>query len=70
LYARFRDDRNNLEHDEGSGRPTAVRAPDMIETVRELISTDRRITLRMMEEELKISVEKICKVVVKSENLR
>jgi C4-type Zn-finger protein len=29
----------------------AVRTPDMIETVRELISTDRRMTLRMMEEE-------------------
>jgi hypothetical protein len=30
------------------GRPTAVRTPDMIETVRGLFSTDRRMTLRMM----------------------
>jgi hypothetical protein len=54
-YARFRDGRENIENDESSGRPTAVRTPDMIETVRELISTDRR----MMEEELEISRETI-----------
>jgi hypothetical protein len=52
LYARFRDGRENLDDDERSGRPTTVRTPDMIETVRELISTDRRMTLRMMEEEV------------------
>jgi C4-type Zn-finger protein len=42
----------NLEDSEHSGRPTAVRTPDMIETVREFISTDRRMTLRIMEEEV------------------
>jgi hypothetical protein len=51
-YARFRDGRENLEDDERSGRPTAVPTPVMIETVRELISADRRTTLRMMEEEV------------------
>jgi hypothetical protein len=44
-YAKFRDSCENLEDDERSGRPTTVRTPDMIETVRELISTDRRMTL-------------------------
>jgi hypothetical protein len=36
----------------------------MIETVRELISTDRRITLLMMEEELEISKETIRVILV------
>jgi hypothetical protein len=36
-YERFRDGRENLEDDERSGRPTAARTLDMIETVRELI---------------------------------
>jgi hypothetical protein len=40
------------EDDERSGRPTAVRKPHMIETVRGLISTDRRMALRMVEEEV------------------
>jgi transposase len=51
-YARFRDGSDSVEDDERSGRPTAVPTPDMFETVSELISTDRRMTLRMMEEEL------------------
>jgi hypothetical protein len=42
--ARFRDSRENLEDDEHSGRPTAVRTPDTIERVRELISIDQRMT--------------------------
>jgi hypothetical protein len=41
-FARFRDGCKNLEDDRHSGRPTAVRTPDMIKTIRELISTDRR----------------------------
>jgi hypothetical protein len=49
-YARYWDGRENLENDERNG-PTTVRTPDMIETVREMISSDRRMTLRMMEEE-------------------
>jgi hypothetical protein len=40
-YARFWGGRENLKDDESSGPPTVVRTPDMIETVRELISTDR-----------------------------
>jgi hypothetical protein len=37
--ARFLGSLQNLEDDERSGRPTAVRTPDMIQRVRELIST-------------------------------
>jgi transposase len=59
-YVRFRDDHESLKHDESRGRSTAVRTPD-IEAVRELISTDLRMTLRMMEEELEISRKTIHK---------
>jgi hypothetical protein len=36
----------------------------MIKTVRELISSDRQIPLQMMEEELKISRKRICRILV------
>jgi hypothetical protein len=52
MVCKISDGRENLEDDERSGRQTAIRTPDMIETVRELISTDRRMTLGMMEEEV------------------
>jgi transposase len=63
-YARFRDGRENLEDNERSGRPTAVRTPDTIESVRELISTDCRMVLRVMEEELEIIRETVRKISV------
>jgi hypothetical protein len=63
-YARFRDGRENVEDNERSGRPAAVRTPGMVERVRQLISTDRRMTLRMMEMELHISRETIRKILM------
>jgi hypothetical protein len=38
-YARLWDSHENFEDDKHSGQPTAIRTPDMIEAVRELIST-------------------------------
>jgi hypothetical protein len=61
-YARFQDGCENLEDDEHSEQPITVRKPEMIEAVREFISTDRRMTLRMMEEELEIRRETIRKI--------
>jgi hypothetical protein len=43
--ASFRNGRENVEDDDHSRGPTAVLAPDMFETVWELILTDSRITL-------------------------
>jgi hypothetical protein len=63
-YTRFWDVHENLEGDESNGQPTAVRTPDMIETVRELISADHLMTLRMMEEELEISRETIRRILM------
>jgi hypothetical protein len=65
-YAKIWDGCENLEDDECSGRPTAVRMPDMVETVWESISTDHRMTLQMMEKKLKISKETICKILTKN----
>jgi hypothetical protein len=65
---KLRDCRGNLE-DERSEQYTAVRKTDMIETIRELISTDRRMVLRMIVEVLKISRE-IIRHLGKREGLR
>jgi hypothetical protein len=52
MVCKILDGRENLEDDEINGQPTAVRTQDMIETVCELISTDRLMTLGMMEAEI------------------
>jgi hypothetical protein len=64
-YARFLGGRENLNDDESSGQPTAVRTLDMIENLRELISIDRHMTVRMMEEELEIIREIVRKILLK-----
>jgi hypothetical protein len=50
-------------------KPTSVRTTDMIETVRELISTDRRMILLMLEEELEISRETLVEDVGKQKSV-
>jgi transposase len=65
-YGKLRDGGETLQYDECSGRSTAGRTPDMIETVQEMILTHRRMTLRMMEEELKIIRETIRKILVEN----
>jgi hypothetical protein len=42
----------------------AIWTPDMIETVSEFISTDRRMTIQMMEKEVIVSRETIYKILV------
>jgi hypothetical protein len=54
-YARFWGGLENLEDKEGSGRPTVVRTTYMSETVREFISTDREMTLRMINRKSKLT---------------
>jgi hypothetical protein len=49
LYARFENNRENLEDDESSEWLTAVWTTDMTETVQELFPTDCRTTLGMMK---------------------
>jgi hypothetical protein len=63
-YSRFWDGCENLEADKRGGQPTAIQTPDMIKTVQEFISTEHQVTLRMMEEILKISRETVHKILV------
>lgn len=58
-FARFRDGREELEDDAHTGRPKNVRTQEMIEKVKELLLSDRRTTLKMMEETLNINRETI-----------
>ena len=53
-FKRFKDGRESVEDEERSGRPSTSRTDDMIVKVREILSRDRRMTLRLMAEELGI----------------
>ncbi|GBM28808.1 Putative uncharacterized protein FLJ37770 [Araneus ventricosus] len=55
-FKRFRDGK---EDEPRSGRPPTSTTPDNIERVRRMFADDRRLSLRMIAEELKISLDSV-----------
>jgi transposase len=56
-FKRFKDGREDLQDDPRSGRPSTFRNADTIANVREMVTRDRRLILRMMLDELNIIKE-------------
>ncbi|GBN17328.1 Putative uncharacterized protein FLJ37770 [Araneus ventricosus] len=62
-FKRFRDGKENVKDDPRSGRPPTSTTPDNIERVRRMLADDRRLSLRMMAEELKISLDSVSNII-------
>jgi len=62
-FKRFREGKETTEDEPRSGRPSTSRTPDMIERVRQMLAQDRRVTLRLMAEELGISKDTVHTIV-------
>ncbi|KAJ4440585.1 hypothetical protein ANN_08730 [Periplaneta americana] len=58
-FKRFREGKETIEDEPRSGRPSTSRTPEMIEKVRQMLAQDRRLTLRLIAEELDISKDTI-----------
>ena len=54
-YNRLRDGRTSVESDARSGRPSTSRNDKLINQVRALVMQDRRVTVRVLAEEVGIS---------------
>jgi hypothetical protein len=59
LFKRFKDGHEDLQDDPRSGRPSTARNADTIANVREMVTPDSRLSLRMMSDELNINKETI-----------
>ena len=53
-FKRFREGKETIEDEPRSGRSSS-RTPEMIEKVRQMLAQERRLTLRLIAEELGIS---------------
>ena len=53
-FKRFREGKEMTEDEPCSGRPSTSRTPEIIEKVRRMLAEDRRLTLRLIAEELVI----------------
>ncbi|GBM75339.1 hypothetical protein AVEN_1738-1 [Araneus ventricosus] len=60
-FKRFRD--GKVKDEPCSGRPPTSTTPDSIERVRRMLADDRRLPLRMMAEELKISLDSVSNII-------
>jgi transposase len=64
-FKHFCDGNGTTEDEPRSGRPSANRTPNMIERVRQMLAQDRRVTLRLMAEELGISKDTVHTIIRK-----
>ena len=58
-HKRFANGREDVEDDPKSGRPSSARTDENIVRVNELVRSDRRLTVRMMAETLKMNLESV-----------
>ncbi|GBN28421.1 hypothetical protein AVEN_191013-1 [Araneus ventricosus] len=59
-FKRFSDGTEDVEDEPRSGRPPTSTTPDNIERVRWMLADDRRLSLRMIAEELRRQCEQHC----------
>ncbi|GBO30746.1 Putative uncharacterized protein FLJ37770 [Araneus ventricosus] len=62
-FKRFRDGKEDVKDEPRSGRPPTSTTPDNIERVRRMLADDRRLSLRMTAEELKISLDSVSNII-------
>ena len=59
----FKKGRSSIENEDRPGRPTEVRSPEVIESVNDLIQSDRRVTVDDITRTLSLSVGTAHKIV-------
>ncbi|GBM86763.1 hypothetical protein AVEN_27529-1 [Araneus ventricosus] len=58
-----RDGKEDIRDEPCSGRPPTSTTPDNIERVRQMLADDRRLSLRMIAEELRISLDSVSNII-------
>ncbi|GBN95840.1 hypothetical protein AVEN_164390-1 [Araneus ventricosus] len=63
LMLSFQDGKEDVKDEPRSGRPPTSTTPDNIERLRRMLADDRRLSLRMIAEELKISLDSVSNII-------
>ena len=69
-HKRFREGREECEDDQRSGRPVTSRTDSNIDRMKQLVRANRRLTVRMICEELSIGRDAVWKILTKNLKMR
>ena len=69
-HKRFREGREDVEDDPKSGRPTTSRTNENVERVREKVRSERRLTVRMIADELSMNSERVWRIITEDLGMR
>ena len=69
-HKRFREEREDVEDNPRSGRPTTSRTNENVERVREKVRSDRRLTVRMIADELNMNSERVWSIITEDLRMR
>ncbi|XP_034851220.1 protein GVQW3 isoform X1 [Mirounga angustirostris] len=69
-HKRFKEGREDVRDDARSGRPVTHRTDENIQKVKDLVCSNRRLTVRMMAEELNLDKETVRLILKENLNMR
>ena len=65
-HRRFKEGRWEVEDDRRSGKPSTNRTDENVERVRQKMQSDRRLTVRMIADELAMNSERVWRVITEA----
>ena len=69
-HRRFKEGREEVEDDHRSGKPSTSRTDENAERVRQKVQSDRRLTVRMIADELGMNSERVWRIITKDLGMR
>ena len=69
-HKRFKEKREDVEDDSRSERPSMSRTEDNVERVKQIVHGDRRLTVRMIADELEINRDSVWKIITEDLGMR
>ena len=69
-HKRFRDGREDVDDDERPGRPSSSRNEENVRKVRDLVRSDRRLSIKMMADQLGLNRETVRLVLIEDLGMR
>ncbi|XP_054720558.1 protein GVQW3-like [Uloborus diversus] len=69
-HKRFKDGRQNVEDDDRSGRPSTSRTDNNVDRVRQLLKSDRRLSIRLIGDKLGLDHMTVFRIVTENLNMR